>query len=47
MHGGSVYSALHNSRLQLSWPILLKQAMDAALGLRHLHYCGVVHGDVK
>ncbi|GAM25284.1 hypothetical protein SAMD00019534_084590 [Acytostelium subglobosum LB1] len=50
MSGGSLYSVLHNPNTQpktkYTFPLVLKMAMDVALGLMYLHSLNIVHRDL-
>lgn len=47
MNKGSLYAVLHERKEQLEFEILLKMALQTALGLAYLHSKNVLHRDVK
>eukprot|EP01114_Cavostelium_apophysatum_P007081 TRINITY_DN1877_c0_g1_i2.p1 TRINITY_DN1877_c0_g1~~TRINITY_DN1877_c0_g1_i2.p1 ORF type:complete len:612 (+),score=109.87 TRINITY_DN1877_c0_g1_i2:74-1909(+) len=44
---GSLFNILHVKKMQLSWNLKLKLAVDCARGLYFLHSKGIIHRDIK
>jgi len=49
MSRGSLHKILHDSSIQLDWPIICKILLDTAKGMAYLHSCEpiVIHRDLK
>jgi len=44
---GSLYSVLHNSRIEIEFDQQIRMCIDIALGVNYLHKLGIIHRDLK
>lgn len=47
MKRGTLFDVLHKSRIQLTWALIRKIALQLAEGMQHMHENGFLHRDLK